>query len=106
MLLFSRSKVKVAAECMERGVRCGSSPEDAWNEHSIDLAAASAAHCRAFMVDKFVEAVTQSSVSEPLRKVLYQLAELYVVHWLLNSKGDFLMVSTCPIHAFTKATET
>lgn len=77
---------------MERRAKGGMSPEDAWNDTSIELVAASVAHCRAFMVEKFVEAVIKSSVSRPLQTVLSHLAELYAVYWLLNNKGDFLMV--------------
>ncbi|KAK3931837.1 putative peroxisomal acyl-coenzyme A oxidase 1 [Frankliniella fusca] len=86
-------KVKAAAEHMERRAKGGMTPEDAWNETSIELVAASTAHCRAFIVEKFIEAVAKTSVSRPLQAVLCQMAELYAVYWLLNNKGDFLMFS-------------
>lgn len=79
---------------MERRTRGGMPPEDAWNDTSIELVAAAVAHCRAFMVDKFAYAVARSPVSDSLKTVLSQLAELYAIYWLLNNKGDFLVVST------------
>lgn len=101
-------KVKLAAERMERRTRGGMPPEDAWNDTSIELVAAAVAHCRAFMVDKFADAVAQSPVSDSLKTVLSQLAELYAIYWLLNNKGDFLVVSTsvlclvvCPCSVLT-----
>lgn len=97
---------------MDGLVKEGVSPEDAWNRNSIQLTQAaevifkyffhlflhfqsiisSQAHCRAFIVDTFVNQIDILKVSEPLLKVLRELCELYSIYWLLNNLGDFLMV--------------
>ncbi|GLH03493.1 Probable peroxisomal acyl-coenzyme A oxidase 1 [Gryllus bimaculatus] len=86
-------KIRTSAQNMDRRVRNGYSQEDAWNMTSIELAHCSEAHCRAFIVEKFVESVEALTVSPPLRAVLTQLCELYAVYWLLKKSGDFLQYS-------------
>lgn len=93
-LLFSYSKIRLATENMDSRIQKGISSEDAWNQTSIELAQCADAHCRAFIVERFVEAVTQiTSVSNPLRQVLSQLCELYAIYNVLQRRGDFLQVS-------------
>ncbi|XP_021931418.1 probable peroxisomal acyl-coenzyme A oxidase 1 isoform X2 [Zootermopsis nevadensis] len=86
-------KIKMCAENMDRRIRGGISPEDAWNMTSIELAQCAEAHARAIIVDKFVESVVELNVSSALKTVLRQLSELYAVYWLLQKSGDFLMYS-------------
>ncbi|XP_017889643.1 probable peroxisomal acyl-coenzyme A oxidase 1 [Ceratina calcarata] len=82
--------IRLATENMDQRIRNGVSPEDAWNQTSIQLTQCAEAHCRAFIVKTFIESVRRvSSMSAELRKVLYQLCELYAVHWLLQKRGDF-----------------
>ena len=80
---------------MERRIRNGLSQEDAWNDTSIELAQAAEAHCRAFIVSRYVEAVKSlnTSVSKPLYNTLLQLCELYSFYWVMQKLGDFLQVS-------------
>jgi acyl-CoA oxidase len=69
--------------------------EDAWNSISVQLVEAAEAHCRAFLVERYVEAVriSMNDISLELRAVMQQLCELYCVYWVLQRTGDFLMVS-------------
>ncbi|XP_076631594.1 acyl-coenzyme A oxidase 1 [Colletes latitarsis] len=88
-------KIRLATENMDRRIRSGVSPEDAWNETSIELARCAEAHCRAFIVMRFVESVKEFvSVSKELREVLQHLCELYAVYWVLQRLGDFLQFSS------------
>lgn len=84
-------KIRLAAENVERRIRSGLTPEDAWNQTSIELAACAESHCRAFLVMRFVEAVKKmNTISKELHSVLLQLCELYSVYWVLQRVGDFL----------------
>lgn len=83
----------MAAENFERRIRNGASQEDAWNETSIELMQCAEAHCRAFIVMRFIEAVRENiSASKELRVILQHLCELYAVYWVLQKLGDFLRV--------------
>ncbi|KAG5309180.1 ACOX1 oxidase, partial [Pseudoatta argentina] len=87
-------KIRLATENMDRRIRSGTSPEDAWNKTSIELAHCAESHCRAFLVMRFVENVRGlTSVSKQLREVLMQLCELYSIYWVLQRLGDFLRFS-------------
>lgn len=79
---------------MDRRIRNGLSPEDAWNHTSIELAKCAESHCRSFIITRFVEVVTGlTTVSKQLHEVLLQLCELYAIYWVLQRLGDFLQVS-------------
>ena len=87
-------KIRLATENMDSRIQKGISSEDAWNQTSIELAQCADAHCRAFIVQQFVEAVSQiTSVSKQLCQVLSQLRELYAIHSVLQRRGDFLQFS-------------
>ncbi|OAD59251.1 putative peroxisomal acyl-coenzyme A oxidase 1 [Eufriesea mexicana] len=86
--------IGLAVEHMDHRIQNGISPEDAWNQTSIELAYCAEAHCRAFVVKRFVEAVKQVSVSQQLRQVLFQLCEFYALYWTLQKRGDFLQFSS------------
>nr|XP_033341565.1 probable peroxisomal acyl-coenzyme A oxidase 1 [Megalopta genalis] len=87
-------KIRLATENMDRRISKGISHEDAWNQTSIELARCAEAHCRAFLVMRFIESVKEiTSVSKELRAVLQHLCELYAVYWVLQRLGDFLQFS-------------
>lgn len=87
-------KIRLATENMDRRIRSGVSHEDAWNQTSIELARCGEAHCRAFLVMRFIESVREiTSVSKELRVVMQHLCELYAVYWVLQRLGDFLQFS-------------
>ncbi|XP_047985323.1 probable peroxisomal acyl-coenzyme A oxidase 1 [Leguminivora glycinivorella] len=88
----SAGKIGACVANIEKRQRTGMSYEDAWNMTSVQLANASEAHCRAFILTTyFTETENQiKSVSPALRTVLLQLVDLYVVYWALQRVGDLL----------------
>ncbi|XP_054268638.1 probable peroxisomal acyl-coenzyme A oxidase 1 isoform X2 [Macrosteles quadrilineatus] len=83
------------ASTIERKIRTGTSTEDAWNETSVQLVQCAEAHCRAFIVQTFVDTLNtaKATMSPELHEVLTQLCDLYTVYWMLRNLGDFLMFS-------------
>ncbi|XP_057330824.1 probable peroxisomal acyl-coenzyme A oxidase 1 [Microplitis mediator] len=87
-------KIRTATDNIDRRIRQGESPEDAWNHTSIELVQAAEAHCRSFLVLRFAEWVKSlTNVSKELHDVLKQLCEMYAVYWVLQRLGDFLRFS-------------
>lgn len=89
-------KTKAACDALQAHEKSGIEPEDAWNLASVQLVNASEAHCRAILCEvAWLEVQRLSaSVSPNLALVLKQLAELYLVFWALEKKGDLLVYST------------
>lgn len=88
-------KIRLAAQNIDHKMRRGRSPEDAWNETSIELVQAAESHCRAFIVATFVNAMSEvKGISNELHQVFMQLCELYCVYWVLQRLGDFLRFSS------------
>ncbi|KAF9423220.1 hypothetical protein HW555_001289 [Spodoptera exigua] len=87
-------KVQSAVNSIRKYVRRGLAPEDAWNMSSVQLVAASEAHCRAFILSTYKSEVerTASTLSAPLKKVLNHLVELYAIYWALERVGDLLLI--------------
>ena len=81
---------------MDRRIRGGALPEDAWNETSIELASAAESHCREFIVFRFAESVKDlnTKISKDLHQVLSQLCELYATYMVIQKLGDFLQVGS------------
>jgi acyl-CoA oxidase len=79
---------------LQRATASGLASELAWNSVTVQLVEAAEAHCRAFMVERYVEALQtrMSHLSPELRTVMRQLCELYCVFWVLRCSGDFLQV--------------
>jgi len=89
----SCSKIRLATENMDRRIRNGASPEDAWNQTSIELTHCAESHCRVFLVTRFIETIQKlTTVSKQLHETLLQLCELYAIYWALQRVGDFLRV--------------
>ncbi|XP_074109403.1 acyl-coenzyme A oxidase 1 [Cotesia typhae] len=87
-------KIRTATENIDRRMRKGESPEDAWNHTSIELVQAAEAHCRAFLVLRFAEWIKSlTNISKELHNVLRELCEMYAVYWVLQRLGDFLRFS-------------
>ncbi|XP_034937330.1 probable peroxisomal acyl-coenzyme A oxidase 1 [Chelonus insularis] len=86
-------KIRLATENMDQRIKMGESPEDAWNHTSIELMQAAEAHCRAFIVARYIEWVKKLTVSHELQQVLQQLCETYAIYWVLQRVGDFLRFS-------------
>ncbi|KAF4520518.1 hypothetical protein B566_EDAN004799 [Ephemera danica] len=90
------AKVGRCGELLQRGTASGLAPEMAWNAASVQLVEAAEAHCRAFLVERYVEALRtrMSGLSPELRAVMQQLCQLYCVFWTLRKRGDFLQYTS------------
>lgn len=77
---------------LEKNGRSGQAPHDAWNHASVFLIKAAQAHARYFVVDRFVNSLKEGKYSEPVRVILSQLCELFLIYWLLERSGDFFLV--------------
>ena len=66
--------------------------EDAWNNSSVELASASLAHLRYFVIKVNADNLTSGviSISPPLKKVLFELFEMLAFTWIQEHFGDFL----------------
>ncbi|KAJ2940648.1 hypothetical protein O0L34_g14755 [Tuta absoluta] len=70
--------------------------EDAWQLTTVQLVAAAEAHCRAMICRIYWEETRRLTVSSSpnVRKVMGQLASLYLIYWTLQKTGDLLTYST------------
>ena len=73
--------------------------ETAWNNASIELAKASLAHVRYFVIKVFADNLSQDiiSMSKPLKDILMELFELLACTWIQQNFGDFLRHSTMQV---------
>lgn len=85
--------IRDVTERVNKRVSDGHVPEEVWNHYSNLLVLASEAHGRAFLVQRFCDVLSDTSISQPLRNVLGALCELYAVYWLLKNLGHFLVHS-------------
>lgn len=92
-VIFFR-KINLANQHINERVKKGLPYEDAWNNTSIELAAAAELHGRTFIVETYYNTVTnlKKQTSRELGIVLQQLLELYAVYTILRSSGDVLRV--------------
>ncbi|KAI5632452.1 acyl-CoA oxidase domain-containing protein [Phthorimaea operculella] len=90
---IAAGKVASCVANINKYKKSGLCPEDAWNMTSVQLVAASEAHCRAIILSTYKSELARrsASVSEPLKVVLNQLVELYCVYWALEKVGDLLL---------------
>ncbi|KAF4526156.1 hypothetical protein B566_EDAN008192 [Ephemera danica] len=97
------AKVEQCGELLQRGTASGLAPEIAWNSVSVQLVEAAEAHCRAFLVERYVEALHTRMIelSPELRAVMQQLCKLYCVYWTLRKRGDFLQHTSMNINDVT-----
>lgn len=89
---FSRL-VDIAIAELENNSRKGYAPHDAWNHAAVHLIKAAQAHARLFVVESFVDSLKESRLSSPVRSILSQLCELFIIYWILDRSGDFFLVS-------------
>ncbi|KAJ0182748.1 hypothetical protein K1T71_002117 [Dendrolimus kikuchii] len=89
-------KLRLSVASLKKYSKSGLSPEDAWNSTSIHLVAASEAHCRVILLSTYKSEIdrTSSSLSGPVKRILSQLVELYVIYWALEKLGDLLLYTT------------
>ena len=87
--------VDVAVDSLEAAAKRGEAAHDAWNNSAVLLIRAAQAHARYFIVDCFARSVIGSdapSYSPPVRGILSQLCELFLIYWLMERSGDFVLV--------------
>nr|XP_032529066.1 probable peroxisomal acyl-coenzyme A oxidase 1 [Danaus plexippus plexippus] len=91
--IVSRSKLASSVASFQQYMKSGLSYEDAWNKASVQLIAAAEAHGRAIVLAIYKQQIEKQArnVSLPLRDVLHQLLELYMVYWTLEKVGDLLL---------------
>ncbi|XP_031419959.1 peroxisomal acyl-coenzyme A oxidase 1 isoform X1 [Clupea harengus] len=81
--------VEVAAKSLQGELQKSRSPEDAWNNSSIDLVRASDAHCHYVVVKLFAAKLGEIS-DTGVHSALSTLALLYALHGVAQNSGDFL----------------
>ncbi|XP_076148999.1 peroxisomal acyl-coenzyme A oxidase 1 isoform X3 [Alosa pseudoharengus] len=81
--------VEVAAKSLQGELQKSKSPEDAWNNSSIDLVRASDAHCH-YVVVKLFAAKLGEVGDTGVHSALSTLALLYALHGVAQNSGDFL----------------
>lgn len=84
------SKIELACDRLDERVRRGTSPEDAWNETSLEMCAAAEAHCRVVVVSTFASTMKEAHFSPELALVIDQLVQLYAVVTVMKYTGDML----------------
>jgi hypothetical protein len=92
VFVFLFRLVDVAIAELEKSGRKGEAPHDAWNHAAVYLIKAAQAHARLFVVESFVNSLKVGNLSAPVRTVLSQLCELFIIYWLLERSGDFFLV--------------
>lgn len=83
--------VKIAVDHLDGLISNGAPAYDAWNSSAVLLIKAAQAHARYFVTECYVRSIAESNVSEPVRLVLNQLCELFLIYWLLERSGDFVL---------------
>lgn len=83
----------IAVADLEARASRGEEPHDALNSAAVLMIKAAQAHARAFMMERYVVAVTQGGFSAPVTAILSQLCELFQIYWLLERSGDFVLVA-------------
>ncbi|XP_077308009.1 peroxisomal acyl-coenzyme A oxidase 2-like [Lithobates pipiens] len=71
-------------------VQSGTEQYVAWNSISVELVKASIAHIHYLIVKTFASAVSSLSTQPEIKTVLQRLCDLYALHGIFTSAGDFL----------------
>lgn len=79
-----------AAASIQEIVRKGKSQQEAWNSCSVQLFWAARAFCHAFVVENFVETVSEKHFDDKTREVMTSLCQLYGVHGIITNLGEFI----------------
>ncbi|XP_069107156.1 peroxisomal acyl-coenzyme A oxidase 1-like [Argopecten irradians] len=81
---------KAATTAAQMLMNDGRSPTEAFNMASTQLVWAAKAHCHQYVVNVFVNTVTEAKVDNNTRVVLTTLCKLYAVNGILENLGEFL----------------
>ncbi|KAM4023059.1 peroxisomal acyl-coenzyme A oxidase 2-like [Anomaloglossus baeobatrachus] len=84
------SLVTSAAKKMQNLMQSGSEQYLAWNSTAVELVKTSIAHSHLWTVKIFVSAVHSVSSDPEITAVLKRLCDLYALHGIFTSAGDFL----------------
>ncbi|XP_063796955.1 peroxisomal acyl-coenzyme A oxidase 2 [Pseudophryne corroboree] len=82
--------VASAATKIESLVLSGVEPYMAWNNNSVELVKASMAHIHYLTVKVFISSLNSLSNQPEIKTVLKRLCDLYALHGIFTSAGDFL----------------
>jgi len=83
--------VIVAVNHLDGLVKNGAPAYEAWNNSSVFLIKAAQAHARYFVTECYVRSIAESDLSGPVRLILNQLCELFLIYWLMERSGDFVL---------------
>ncbi|XP_073430220.1 peroxisomal acyl-coenzyme A oxidase 2-like isoform X2 [Dendrobates tinctorius] len=84
------SLIASAANKMQNLVQSGSEQYAAWNNTSVELVKTSIAHAHLLTVKIFISALNLASDHPEIKVVLKRLCDLYALHGIFTSAGDFL----------------
>lgn len=84
--------VEQALREMESNAQKGMPPHDVWNNSAVSLIKAAQAHARYFVVYAYVTVLKEGNFSIPVRRILWQLCELFLIYWTMERSGDFILV--------------
>ncbi|XP_002732026.1 peroxisomal acyl-coenzyme A oxidase 1-like [Saccoglossus kowalevskii] len=82
--------VSVAGKTLQSKIVSGKPHHIAWNESHIELLKAAEVHSHYYVVKNYVNSVKQLTMSQPLKSVMISLCQLYALHGIQQSAGDFL----------------
>ncbi|KAM3914897.1 peroxisomal acyl-coenzyme A oxidase 2-like [Leptodactylus fuscus] len=82
--------IALSAHKIQNLVRSGMEQYLAWNSTSVELVKASIAHSHFFTVKIFTSILNSVSDQPDIKAVLKQLCDLYALHGIFTSAGDFL----------------
>ncbi|XP_068109852.1 peroxisomal acyl-coenzyme A oxidase 2 [Hyperolius riggenbachi] len=82
--------IAAAATKLQTLVQSGEEQHVAWNNTTVELVKASIAHMHYLSVKLFISSLNSLSVQTPIKTVLKRLCDLYALHGIFTSSGDFL----------------
>jgi acyl-CoA oxidase len=89
---YKHRAVRMIQNAVERLVQLqveGKDPYDAWNLTSINLVKAAEAHCQVYVIETFMEKVSQA-IDDNVKLVLGHLFQLYAFNGIANDAVDFI----------------
>ncbi|XP_040215027.1 peroxisomal acyl-coenzyme A oxidase 2 isoform X3 [Rana temporaria] len=84
------SLIAAAASKLHCLVQSGTEQYVAWNSTSVELVKASIGHIHYLIVKTFASALSSLSTQPEIKTVLQRLCDLYALHGIFTSAGDFL----------------
>ncbi|CAH2262990.1 jg18692 [Pararge aegeria aegeria] len=94
--VIAAGKIGQCVKSIRDRTASGMDYEDAWLMTTVQLVGAAEAHCRAVLLNTYwseMRKITEAS-SADVKKVMHQLAVLYLMYWALEKTGDLLKYSS------------